>query len=87
MIYEIRVQGHIDANWSDWFNGMQILAESGAGRPDATTLCGDVRDQVCLRGILNHLWDLNLSLVSVNRIDQVYQDDEKSPSSGEGIEP
>jgi hypothetical protein len=35
---------------------------------DITTLTGAVADQSALRGILTRLWDLNLDLISVNRV-------------------
>ncbi len=67
--YRIQVQGAVGADWSDWFSGL-VLAEDcdAAGRP-CTTLTGAVPDQAALRGILNKLWDLNLALVSVTRLD------------------
>jgi hypothetical protein len=62
-VYQIKVQGKLDEKWSDWFNGMTVTLES-----DITTLTGAVVDQAALRGILDKIWDLNLTLISVNRI-------------------
>ena len=62
-VYQIKVQGRLDESWSSWFNSMTIAAEG-----DTTTLTGAVVDQAALRGILSRLWDLNLALISVNRI-------------------
>jgi protein-S-isoprenylcysteine O-methyltransferase Ste14 len=62
--YRIRAHGRLDQSWSPWFNGMLIECTS-AGDPVITTLTGPVVDQPALRGILNKLWDLNLTLVSV----------------------
>jgi len=62
---EIRVQGELDAAWSDWFEGMKVHVEKRERRPSITTLSGPVTDQSALRGILNKLWDLNLTLTSV----------------------
>jgi hypothetical protein len=68
-VYQIKVQGRLDERWSDWFSGMTIAFESGSdGRP-ITVLTGAVADQSVLRGILDSVWDLNLTLVSVVRID------------------
>jgi len=61
-VYQIRVQGKLDEHWSDWFNGMAITSESGI-----TTLTGAVMDQARLRGILSKIWDLNLTVISVER--------------------
>jgi len=62
--YEITVEGILDGKWSDWFNGMKITFGSGS-----TTLTGAVADQSALRGILFKIWDLNLTLLSVIRIE------------------
>ena len=67
MDYEIRVQGELDTAWSDWFEGMRVRVETYGPNPTVTTLSGPVEDQSALRGILNKLWDLNLTLVAVRR--------------------
>ncbi len=63
-VYRIRVEGKLDEGWSDWFDGMTLTLES-----DITTLTGAVADQAALRGILTKILDLNLTLISVNRIE------------------
>ena len=67
MDYEIRVQGELDAGWSAWFEDMTVSVERQRQQPTMTTLTGTVEDQSALRGILNQLWDLNLTLISVRR--------------------
>ena len=63
-VYQIKVEGTLDERWSDWFSGLAVAAEdAGEGAP-VTTLTG-LMDQAALRGILNKVWDLNLTLVSV----------------------
>jgi hypothetical protein len=63
-VYQIKVEGTLDERWSDWFSGLAVVAvDAGEGAP-ATTLTG-LMDQAALRGILNKVWDLNLTLVSV----------------------
>jgi hypothetical protein len=62
--YEIRVQGKLDARWSDWFDGLSVT-ESGDGE---TLIKGEVADQAALRGILEKIWNLNLALISVQRL-------------------
>ena len=62
--YEIRIAGHLDAHWADWFDGMSITLEE-----DGTTLLsGPVSDQPALYGLLRKVRDLGLPLVSVNQI-------------------
>jgi hypothetical protein len=63
-VYQIKVQGKLDESWSDWFSGMTITFGSGI-----TKLTGPVADQSALRGILSKIWDLNLTLISVTRIE------------------
>jgi hypothetical protein len=63
--YEIKVKGQLDARWSAWFDGMAITAQD-----DETMIVGEKIDQPKLRGILNKIWDLNLILVSINRIEK-----------------
>ena len=62
--YRIKVQGRLDEGWSDWFSGMTVTFEGGV-----TMLTGAVTDQATLRGILTRIWDLNLTLISVDRIE------------------
>ena len=64
-VYEIRVAGVLDPGWSEWFDGLTIVPESG----DETWLTGPVRDQAALHGILRKLHDMGLPLLAVNRID------------------
>lgn len=65
--FRIRVQAGLDPGWSDWLGGMRIAAETGEGRA-VTVLEGIVPDQAALRGILSRLWDLNLVVLSVERL-------------------
>lgn len=58
---EIRVQGHLDAGWASWFEGMTIEAEAAG----VTLLHGWVADQSALHGLLTRLRDLGLPLISV----------------------
>ncbi len=67
--YEITVEGELDESWSDWFNGLlQHTQQTGTGTI-ITTLSGPIADQAALRGIISSIWDLNLVLLSVQRLD------------------
>lgn len=61
MIYQIRVQGHLDSQWSDWFEGLTVTLEEDGD----TLLTGPVIDQAALHGLLKKVRDLGLPLVSV----------------------
>lgn len=69
MIYQIKVQGQVDPSWSDWLNGMQITTQASPDAGWVTVLTGPMIDQADLRGILDHLWDMNLTILSVNRVE------------------
>ena len=63
-IYEIKLQGHLDTKWSEWFYDMTITHESDG----ATTLCGTLPDQTVLHSVLDRIRDMNLQLISVYQI-------------------
>ena len=65
LIYQIRVQGHLDRKWADWFSGLSItLLDNGE-----TLLTGPVFDQAALHGLLRKVRDVGLPLVAVIRIE------------------
>jgi len=64
-IYQIIVQGHLDADWSEEFEGLTITHQS-----DGTSLLsGPLIDQAALHGVLLKVRDLGLSLFSFTRIE------------------
>ena len=65
--YAIRVQGHLDARWSEWLDGMTITHEEGG----ESLLEGVIVDQPALHGLLNKLRDLCLPVLSVQRLGAV----------------
>jgi hypothetical protein len=73
-VYQIKVQGRLDKRGSDWFSGLAVEVESEVGNPPTTTLTG-VLDQAGLRGVLSKVWDLNLALVSVVRLEETADPD------------
>ncbi len=63
--YHIRVQGFLDESWSERLGGLRITAGSLEDQGPITTLVGQVRDQAELAGVLNSLYELHLTLLSV----------------------
>lgn len=63
IVYQIRIKGHLDHNWTDWFDGLTITLEDDGN----TLLTGLVIDQAALYGLLKKVRDLGMPLVSVNR--------------------
>jgi hypothetical protein len=70
MILEIKIKGHLDDQWTDWFGGMTITLEENGD----ILLTGPVVDQAALYGLLRRVRDLGMPLVSVNRVDNGKQD-------------
>ena len=60
--YEIRLQGHLDPQWSGWFDGLTMSHD-----PDGSTvLRGPLPDEAALHGVLIKVRDLALPLLAVN---------------------
>jgi hypothetical protein len=55
----IRVKGHLDVSWQEWFEGLQILHEEGG----TTLFSGSLQDQAALYGVLLKMRQLGLSLL------------------------
>jgi hypothetical protein len=62
--YEIRIKGHLDDKWADWFDGLSITREDNG----ETLLRGLVVDQAALHGLLRKVRDLGMTLLSVTHV-------------------
>jgi hypothetical protein len=62
--YEIRLKGHLDDRWGDWFGGLTIALEDNGD----TLLTSPVVDQAALHGLLKRVRDLGIPLLSVNLV-------------------
>ena len=63
-LYQIRINSHLDETWINWFAPLVVVNEANG----EATLTGAVRDQSELHGLLERVFDLNLTLLAVNRI-------------------
>ena len=64
-LYEIRLKGHLNNRWADWFEGLTITLEDNGD----TLLTGPVVDQAALHGLLKKVRDLGMPLVSVSPVE------------------
>ena len=65
MVYQIRIKGHLDRQWADWFEDLTITLEEDGD----TLLTGPVIDQAALHGLLKKVRDLGMPLVSVSPVE------------------
>ena len=64
VVYQIKIKGHLDEHWAEWFEGMTVaLEESGE-----THLTGPVVDQAALYSLLRKVRDLGMPLISVTLV-------------------
>jgi hypothetical protein len=70
-VYQIRVKGILDPQWSDWFDGFAVIPLVGG----ETLLAGRVSDQAALHGLLVKIRDLGLPLLSLNRVEEGLEED------------
>lgn len=64
-LYAIHIKEHIPPRWSTWFEGLTITNLEDGG----SILSGPVADQSALHGLLAKVRDLNLTLISVTRVE------------------
>lgn len=77
-IYEIRIEGELDPDWQEWFSGLDVRLTDTRDQSPTTALTGPVADQAALRGLLCKLWDLNLTLISVRRMEAVGREEREN---------
>ncbi len=73
---EIRIRGHLEKRWANWFEGLTLTLEDNG----ETLLAGPVADQAALHGHLRKIRDLGLPLVAVTHV-------EPDPTHGPDDEP
>ena len=64
MVYQIRIKGHLDRRWTEWFGGVTITLEDDG----ETLLTCPVEDRAALHGLLRKVRDLGTSLISAVRV-------------------
>ena len=64
-MYAIRLQGELDASWSDWLGGLELTWDKRRN----TLLYGHITDQAALHGVLTRIRDLGVRLLGVEQLD------------------
>ena len=64
MVYQIRIKGHLNRRWTEWFGDVTITLEDNG----ETLLTCPVVDQAALHGLLRKVRDLGLPLISAIRV-------------------
>ena len=59
--YEIKVGGHLDEHWAEWFANLSLTHDAQGN----TLLVGPIADQASLYGTLAKIRDLGLALISL----------------------
>jgi hypothetical protein len=68
-VYELRVHGRLDQPYTPWFEDMTLEIDDTVSPPQ-TIIRGRVRDPSALYGLIARVRDLNLTLLSVKRLEQ-----------------
>lgn len=63
-IYQIKIRGCLEERWAAWFGNLSFRYED-----NMTILRGHLEDQAALYGVLNHIKNLNLQLISIQIIE------------------
>ena len=61
--YQIRLEGILDERWLRWFEGLEVTSSA-----DNQTIIRGVFDQSALHGVLNRIFALGVTLISVQRL-------------------
>lgn len=87
-IYEVKVKGLLDDHWQQWFEGMTLKCQENveAGQ-DCTLITGPIADQPALHGLLGKIRDLNLTLISVRKINPMDMNKRKRVRNGKHKNP
>ena len=63
--YRIRIKGILDSSFADWLGKMSRIPQEN----NETVLIGQFADQAALRGLLDQLWNLNFTILYLERME------------------
>jgi hypothetical protein len=64
-VYQISIQGYLKANWSEWLQSAEVKHK----RNGTTILTGQIIDQSALQGLLDYLFSMGITILSLKRLD------------------
>ena len=67
-MYKIKVQGELKEEWSERLQGMQINVDRSQVKKTVSVLVGQINDQSALSGVLNALYEFNMTILSVHML-------------------
>ncbi len=62
--YHVRVKETLDLHFADWLDNLTFIPQKNG----ETLFIGSFTDQSALRGFLDQLWNLNITVITVERI-------------------
>ena len=69
-LYKVHIQGILDSVWTEWFDCLQISHTSSE-----SILTFIIQDQSALHGLLAKIRDMNLKIISINKVDPYSKND------------
>lgn len=63
--YRIKIQGLVGSSFTEWFGKITVIPQEN----NETLLIGQFADQAALRGLLDQLWNINFTILVVERIE------------------
>ena len=73
-VYKIKVHGEIEKSWADKLQGLQINIERSQSKSTISVLVGQINDQSALSGVLNTLYDMHMTVISVHMLSEFESD-------------
>ncbi|MBK8989209.1 MAG: hypothetical protein IPM39_24625 [Chloroflexi bacterium] len=69
-VYRICIQGALDETWTRWLGAdLRVQVHHDDPESTTTTLTGKISDQAALIGLLSSLYNVNLPLLAVERLE------------------
>ena len=78
----ITVRGRVAPHWSPWLGELQLSYRADGEEGTVTDLNGILADQSALQGVLNRIWNLNLTVLSVSTSADAHEEGEPAGPGG-----